>query len=114
MSNIPEIKLGIVSVSRDCFPISLSIRRRQAVVEACKACGIEIFEAPTCVESENDMLQASAEINEAGVNALVVLLGNFGPESAETMLAQYFAGPTMFVASAEETGEDLIDGRGDA
>ena len=114
MSNIPEIKLGIVSVSRDCFPITLSEKRRAAIVAACQAKGIEIFEAPTCVESENDMLEASAQIAEAGVNALVVFLGNFGPESAETMLAQYFPGPTMFVAAAEETGEDLIDGRGDA
>jgi len=30
------------------------------------------------------------------------------------MLAQKFSGPTMFVAAAEETGEDLFSGRGDA
>lgn len=114
MNNIPNVKLGIVSVSRDCFPITLSERRRGEVVKACTAAGIEIFEVPTCVESENDMLEASAEIQEAGVNALVVFLGNFGPESAETMLAQYFPGPTMFVAAAEESGDDLLDGRGDA
>ena len=28
-------------------------------------------------------------------------LGNFGPEISETMLAQYFDGPKMFVAAAE-------------
>ena len=31
MTNIPEVKLGIVAVSRDCFPIELSQSRRAAV-----------------------------------------------------------------------------------
>ena len=33
MKNIPEVKLGIVAVSRDCFPMSLSESRdRKSVV----------------------------------------------------------------------------------
>ena len=44
----------------------------------------------------------------------MVLLGNFGPETPETLIAKYFTGPVMYVASAEESGDDLIDGRGDA
>lgn len=28
MTNIPEIKLGLIAVSRDCFPVALSERRR--------------------------------------------------------------------------------------
>ena len=47
------------------------------------------------------------------VNALVVFLGNFGPETPETLLCQKFDGPTMYVAAAEGDG-DLINGRGDA
>ena len=31
MNNIPKIKLGIVAVSRDCFPESLSVNRRKAL-----------------------------------------------------------------------------------
>jgi hypothetical protein len=31
MSNIPEVKIGIAAVSRDCFPIALSKRRLDAV-----------------------------------------------------------------------------------
>ncbi len=27
--NIPEVKLGIIAVSRDCFPIALSTKRRR-------------------------------------------------------------------------------------
>lgn len=34
MSNMPKVKIGIVAVSRDCFPESLSVNRRKAVVEA--------------------------------------------------------------------------------
>ena len=36
MMNMPEVKLGIVAVSRDCFPITLSESRRKAVAAAYK------------------------------------------------------------------------------
>ena len=39
LTNIPTVKLGIIAVSRDCFIISLSERRRAAVVAACQAKG---------------------------------------------------------------------------
>ena len=32
MNNVPVIKIGIVAVSRDCFPESLAVNRRKAVV----------------------------------------------------------------------------------
>ncbi|MBR6337826.1 MAG: fucose isomerase, partial [Ruminococcus sp.] len=115
MKNIPVIKIGIVAVSRDCFPMSLSESRRKACAEAYRAKYGEIYEAPTVVENELDMKKALAEVNEAGVNALVVYLGNFGPETSETLLAKYFDGPVMFVAAAEdECGPSLCDSRGDA
>ncbi|NLA85715.1 MAG: fucose isomerase [Clostridiales bacterium] len=113
MKNIPEVNLGIVAVSRDCFPIRLSERRRAAVVSACREKGIDIHEAKTTVENEKDMRSAIDEVKKAGCNALVVFLGNFGPETPETLLAKYFDGPCMFTAAAEGDG-DLIDGRGDA
>ena len=34
MNNIPEVKLGIIAVSRDCFPIALSTQRRKNIVAA--------------------------------------------------------------------------------
>ena len=37
MNNIPKVKIGIVAVSRDCFPESLSVNRRKALVDAYKA-----------------------------------------------------------------------------
>lgn len=113
-SNIPEVKLGIIAVSRDCFVISLSEHRRTAIVEACKTKGLALFECTTTVENETDMLKATAEVREAGCNALIVFLGNFGPETPETLIAANFDGPVMYVAAAEESGNDLINGRGDA
>ncbi|TCW31289.1 hypothetical protein EDC21_1412 [Thermohydrogenium kirishiense] len=114
MINIPEVKLGIVATSRDCFPITLSEKRRDAVVKACTEKGISIKEITTTVENEIDAMNALKEVYDLGVNALVIYLGNFGPEGPETMLAQKFDGPVMFVAAAEETKDNLYDGRGDA
>ena len=62
------------------------------------------------------MVQALEDIKKAGCNALVVYLGNFGPEISETLLAKHFDGPSMFIAAAEETSANggLVQGRGDA
>ena len=117
MKNIPELKIGVVAVSRDCFPEELSVNRRKALMDAYteKYGAQEIYECPICiVESEIHMVQALEDVKKAGCNALVVYLGNFGPEIAETLLAKHFDGPKMFVAAAEESGADLMDGRGDA
>ncbi len=110
MKNIPDVKLGIIAVSRDCFPIALSNQRREAIV---KACGGDLYECPITVENEADMLDAVQDVTLEECNALVVFLGNFGPETPETLIAEKFDGPVMFVAAAEGDG-DLINGRGDA
>lgn len=110
MKNIPDVKLGLVAVSRDCFPIALSEKRRAAIAAAYTG---ELYECPVTVENELDMLKAVADVKAADCNALVVFLGNFGPETPETLIAKNFDGPCMFVAAAEGDG-DLINGRGDA
>ena len=112
--NMPVVKLGICAVSRDCFPMELSERRRAAVVKACKEKNIEIYECPVTVENEKHMLAAIDDMKKAGVNALVMYLGNFGPEISETLLAKTFGAPVMFAAAAEESSDTLVDGRGDA
>ena len=117
MNNMPKTKIGIVAVSRDCFPESLSVTRREALIKAYneKYDPEDIYECPVCiVESEIHMVQALEDIKKAGCDALVVYLGNFGPEISETLLAKHFDGPKMFVAAAEESGDNLLDGRGDA
>ena len=107
MQNLPEVRLGIVAVSRDCFPIELSQKRRKMVIKACQKGNIKIAEIQTTVENEKNVLQALQEIDKQRVNALVIYLGNFGPEGPTTMLAQKFDGPAMIVAAAEESGKDL-------
>ena len=121
MKNIPTIKVGIVAVSRDCFPESLSVGRRAALAAAYRAKygDADIYECPVCiVESEVQMMQALEDVKRAGCNALCVYLGNFGPEISETMLAQKWAGeagcPVMFCAAAEENIAVLSSDRGDA
>ena len=114
MHNIPKVRLGIIAVSRDCFPIELSRKRSLRVAAECRKAGLAVVRIPTIVENEKDALQALEELRGKGVNALVIYLGNFGPEGPTTILAQKFGGPVMVAAAAEESGKDLINGRGDA
>ena len=118
MNNIPKAKVGIVAVSRDCFPAALSQKRREALIAAytAKYDKEDIYECPiTIIESETDMVKALADVNAHECNALVVYLGNFGPEISETLLAKHWGDrPVMFCAAAEESQNDLQDGRGDA
>ena len=55
MQNIPVVKMGIISVSRGCFPIELSEMRRHNVA---KAYGADLYECPICVETELDAKKA--------------------------------------------------------
>ena len=121
MLNVPKVKVGIVAVSRDCFPESLSVNRRKALAKAyAKKYGREeIAECPVCiVESELHMKQALSWLEKEKCNALAVYLGNFGPEISETMLAKEFTekvgGAVMFLAAAEEDIPTLASSRGDA
>ena len=64
-NNMPNLKIGVVAVSRDCFPESLSVNRRKALMDAYKAkYGEEhIYECPICiVESEIHMVQALEDV----------------------------------------------------
>ncbi|MCL2372761.1 MAG: fucose isomerase [Defluviitaleaceae bacterium] len=114
MRNLPKVNMGIVAVSRDCFPVELSASRRAAVVAAAEKAGVKLTEITTTVENEKDVLAALDALRSKGCNALTVYLGNFGPEGPETMLARKFGGPVMFVGAAEETEANLMNGRGDA
>ena len=110
LQNIPEVKLGVIAVSRSGFPAALSARRRTALTAAC---GDGLYECPVTVENEVQAKEAVKDVKANGVNALVVFLGNFGPETPETLITDWFDGPIMYAAAAEGDG-DLHDGRGDA
>ena len=65
MNNMPKLKIGVVAVSRDCFPESLSVTRREALIKAYveKYGEAEIYECPICiVESEVHMVQALEDV----------------------------------------------------
>ena len=50
MNNIPQVKMGILAVSRDCFPITLSEKRRKAIVAKLKEKNFDIYECQTIIE----------------------------------------------------------------
>jgi len=116
MINIPEVKVGILAVSRDCFPIELSQTRRAAVVKAMQAKNVAITEIEHIIVGgfDTNVMDAYEEIKASGINALVVYLGNFGPEGPETAIAKMFGGPIMYAAAAEENIGVLSSQRGDA
>jgi L-fucose isomerase-like protein len=114
LRNMPEVKMGIVAVSRDCFPKELSEKRLKNVVAECGKQKVSVIPCSVVVESEVDAMKAVAEMKAKGANAMTVYLGNFGPEGPIAIFAREMGVPFMLCAAAEETCKDLIAGRGDA
>jgi L-fucose isomerase-like protein len=114
IGNAPDVRLALVGVSRDCFPIELTRTRLGRLAAACQAKGLPVIECSVVIENEADALKALAEVEAAGANAAVIYLGNFGPEGPLTIFAQRFNGPVMACAAAEESKAGLIGDRGDA
>ncbi len=114
LKNTPKVKLGIVGVSRDCFPIELTRARLKEVVAACNELKLPVVPCSVIIETEAHALAAVAELTEKGANAVAIYLGNFGPEGPMTIFAKEFGKPFMLCAAAEETCGNLINGRGDA
>lgn len=115
MINQPIVKLGIIGVSRDCFPISLTQARVAALMAEVKKAGLpEVYDCPVTIENEKDTLKALAWAKENGINAVCMFLGNFGPEGPTTMFVQRFPGPAMVLAAKEEGKANLASDRGDA
>ena len=115
--NLPRVRLALVGVSRDCFPVELTRRRLAAVVCALKErrdADFDFHPVSTIIENETHAMQALDEAGREGCNAAVLFLGNFGPETPTTIFAQRFAGPLMAVAAAEEDKAVLANDRGDA
>jgi L-fucose isomerase-like protein len=114
LANAPDIKIALVGVSRDCFPIELTRTRLAALADACSRAGLPTCALDTVIENGEDTRKALAEAIDADCTAAVVYLGNFGPEGPLSIFAEQFPGPVMACAAAEESGDSLIDGRGDA
>ena len=114
LTNMPEIKIGVVGVSRDCFPAALTQKRLAALMAELKKQGVNAVACPVIIENEKQALEACDDLIEQGCNAAVVYLGNFGPEGPTTQFAQQFWGPVMVCAAAEESRSVLASNRGDA
>lgn len=85
MSNFPEVKVGVVAVSRDCFPESLSVNRRKALMEAytAKFGTGNVYECPVCiVESEIHMVQALEDIKKQAAMLCAYISETLVPKSA--------------------------------
>ena len=112
--NTPEIKIGVVGVSRDCFPASLTQKRLAALMAELKKQKVNAVACPVIIENEKQALEACDDLIEQGCNAAAVYLGNFGPEGPTTLFIQEFPGPVMACAAAEENKAVLANERGDA
>jgi L-fucose isomerase-like protein len=114
MTNMPTVHVGLVGVSRDCFPIELARRRLKELATACRGRGLTVTTCSVVVETEKDATAAAVEMREKGINALALYLGNFGPEGPTTILARELGVPFMLIGAAEESRDTLVQGRGDA
>jgi L-fucose isomerase-like protein len=113
----PEIKLGLVSASRNCFPRSLSEERTVRLIEGCNHAGINLFVpqgACRIIETKDHASEAARQFKEAGCDAVVYYLGNFSPEIEDAFFVKAYDGPVMLLAAAEESGATLLEKRGDA
>ncbi len=114
LQNTPEVKIGLVGVSRDCFPVSLTQARLDILARETDSMVKESYKSSVIVENELDVIKALEEVNNQNCHALVIYLGNFGPENPIAQLAEGFNGPVMLCCAAEETKASVGKDRGDA
>ncbi len=114
LCNTPEVRIGIVGVSRDCFPRSLTEKRLDRLMAALEKRSVPAERCSVIVESDTDAVAAVKELADRNCSAAVIYLGNFGPEGPASILAAEFPGPVMACAAAEESRATLESERGDA
>ena len=113
----PDVKIGLVSASRNCFPRELSATRTQNLLTACQALGIELFlpAGPSrIIETKAHARDAAGQIKAAGCDGVVLYLGNFSPEIEDAYFIKQVDGPVSILAAAEESASTLAHNRGDA
>lgn len=113
----PDIKVGFVSSSRNCFPRPLSAERSERILTGAKDADIALVVPDgdcSIIETRDHAKDAAAQLNEQGCDVAVLFLGNFSPEIEDAVFVKAFNGPVMIVAAAEESGASLLHKRGDA
>ncbi len=112
--NIPEVKLGLIASSRSNFADELSESSREQIGRLLVENKVNVHVVSRLVVTEEHALEAVREAKQAGCNALAVILGNFGPETAETLIAKFFEGPVMYAAVSEIDASSMYGARRDA
>lgn len=112
--NYPDIKLGLVMSSRNNFAEELSKNASYKLEGLLKEAGITVANCPIMTEQECDISAILGYLHREGCNALVIVLGNFGAETPETMLAEKFLGPVMYAGIAEDEEARMYDSRRDS
>ena len=113
----PDVKIGFVSASRNCFPRSLSQERSDRILAEVEKRGLSLVVPQGesfIIESRAHALEAAKQLNAASCDAAVLYLGNFSPEIEDAGFVKAFDGPVAVMAAAEESGASLSDKRGDA
>ncbi len=113
----PEVKIGFVSASRDCFPRELSESRSARLLAETEKLGISlVIPQGGCriIESKSHALEAVKQLNAAECDGAVLFLGNFSPEIEDANFVKMFGKPVAVMAAAEESVQSLADNRGDA
>ncbi len=94
MNNIPEVKAGIVAVSRDCFPESLSVNRRKALVDAYSkkydAKGISMSAQSASWRVRSIWYRHWRISRQPAATRWSYILGNFGPEISRNSAGKIF------------------------
>jgi len=113
----PDIKIGLVSASRNCFPRALAESRTKRLLAETRKLGLEPFVPDAecaVIETRAHAAEAAHALVEARCDAAVLYLGNFSPEIEDAAFVKAFPGPVMLIAAAEESAAGLAAGRGDA
>jgi L-fucose isomerase-like protein len=113
----PDVKLGLVSASRNCFPRSLSEQRTKRLAAQCGKMGLELFRPQGeagIIETKAHARDAARQVKEAGCDAVVLYLGNFSPEIEDAYFTKMVPVPVAIMAAAEESPKSLAQDRGDA
>jgi L-fucose isomerase-like protein len=113
----PDLTLGLVSASRNCFPRALSDERTQRLLKAAEDAGINLITpAGECsiIETKEHAYEAAKQLKASAVDGVVFYLGNFSPEIEDAVFLKEFGGFAMLLAAAEENAGSLLQKRGDA
>ena len=112
--NYPEIRLGVVLSSRNNFSEKLSQDAADGLKSLLEQEGFFCAVCPVLVEREEQIPEILEYLKTERCNALAIVLGNFGAETPETILAQRFEGPVMYAGITEDSNARMYDARRDS